>query len=339
MYYDTYRGKRPCSGGRRRRRRSCLGWLLGALLKLVALALVLVVLAAALLYVVPPSFLNIAPQDTELSITDGLPGSRVNILLLGLDYLQEESQRSDSMIIASIGDGSVRLASILRDTMVEIPGKEGLHKINSAYSAGGAEMAMRVVNETFDLNITNYVAIDLKTMVDLVDAVGGIEVEIEAEELEQLNKYAYNTYKKISTENPEKYAHYLSSTAITETGKLHLNGLFATSFSRIRKVGSDYARTERQREVIGAVLEKIKAQLTQPEMYVKLFNVYRESVMTNMSLPELISVAEKALLADGFETSRFPTAQCLLDDGSSIQITDAAGNVQAMHGFLYGKTE
>lgn len=333
MYYDTYRGKPP--RGHRRRRKSCLGWLLGALVKLIVLALVLALLAAGALYIMPPSFLNIVPQDSELSLRTDLPGSRVNILLLGLDYLQDSSQRSDSMIVASVGEGSVRLASILRDTMVEIPGRDGLHKINSAYAFGGAEMAMRVVNETFGLNITSYVAIDLKTMVDLVDAVGGVTITIEENELEQLNKYAYNTYKKISSENPEKYAHYADSTPIAEAGELHLNGVFATSFSRIRKVGSDYARTERQREVIAAVLKEIKGQLTSPKMYLSLFEVYQNSVMTNLTLPELISIGEKTLLAEGFDTSRFPTSACLYDNGSSIEITDAAANKQAMYDFLY----
>lgn len=333
MYYDTYRGKKP--RGRRRRRRGCLGRLLGALMKLIVIVLALALLAAIALYILPPSFLNIVPQDSELSVKTDLPGNRVNILLLGLDYLQDSSQRSDSMIVASVGNGSVRLASILRDTMVEIPGKEGLHKINSAYAFGGAEMSMRVVNETFGLNITSYVAIDLKTMVDLVDAVGGVTVTIEEKELEQLNKYAYNTYKKISSEAPERYAHYADSTPITEAGELHLNGVFATSFSRIRKVGSDYARTERQREVIAALLKEIKGQITDPKLYISLYEVYKNSVATNLTLPELISIGEKALLAEGFETDRFPTSACLYDNGSSIEITDAAANRQAMYDFLY----
>ncbi len=337
MYYDTYRGKGRDSRRRRpRRKKGCLGWLIGKLVKLVLLALVLVILSLAILLALPPSFMNIENGDMELSLTDGLPNSRLNVLLLGLDFLQDEHQRSDTMIVASIGDRSLRLASILRDTVVDIPGHSA-NKINAAYATGGAEMAMRVVNETFDLNITNYVAVDFKALVDLVDAVGGVDVEVEAHELEQLNKYAYNTYKKISASDPEKYAHYAASQPITETGKMRLNGLFATSFARIRKVeGYDYARTERQREVILAVIERIKAQIAKPSMYADLFRVYSESVQTNMSLPELISIAEKALLSDSFKTGRFPNSAHLHDNGSSIAITDPAANVAAMHEFLYG---
>ena len=200
MYYDTYRGKR---GGKKRRERGggCTGWLLRTLLKLIALLLALAALAAVALYAIPPSFMNIEPGNADLSLTDGLPGDRVNILLLGVDFLEDGQQRSDAMMVASIGYDSVRLASVLRDTLVDIPGY-GEHKLNSAYSYGGPELAMRVVNETYGLNITNYIVVDFSTMVDLVDAVGGVDVEVEDKELEHLNKYAYDTFKKINAVNP-----------------------------------------------------------------------------------------------------------------------------------------
>ena len=334
MYYDTYRGRRQDGRRRRRRRRSCLGWLAGAFVRLLIFVLVLAVLAAGALYILPVSFLNIESPGSYLALNPSLPGDRVNILLMGLDYMEDGHQRSDSMIIASVGKDSVRLASILRDTRVEIP-ERGANKINAAYAMGGAEMSMRVVNETFGMNITNYVAIDLKTLVDLVDAVGGIDIEVEEKELEQLNKYAYNTYKKISADNPGKYAHYASSQPITQAGNLHLNGLFATSFSRIRKVGYDYARTARQQEVIQAVLKEIRAQIADPRLYVKLFEVYNESVQTNLALPELISLGEKILMAGEFETDRFPREANRYDNGSSIEITNAEANREDMRSFLY----
>ena len=248
MYYDTYRGKR---GGKNRRGRGggCTGWLLGTLLKLIALVLVAVVLAAGVLFAIPPSFMNIEPGNAELSLTDGLPSDRVNVLLLGVDFLEDGQQRSDAMMIASVGYNSIHLTSIMRDTMVDIPGY-GRHKLNSAYSYGGAEMAMRVVNETFKLNITNYIVVDFSTMVDLVDAIGGVDVEIEDKELEHLNKYAYDTFKKINAVNPEKYGHYINSQPYTQGGTLHLNGLFATGYSRIRLIDTDYKRAQRQRRVI-----------------------------------------------------------------------------------------
>lgn len=335
MYYDTYRGKR---GGKRRRERGggCTGWLLGTLLKLIALVLVAVVLAAGVLYAIPPSFMNIESGNAELSLTDGLPSDRVNVLLLGVDFLEDGQQRSDAMMIASVGYNSVRLVSVLRDTLVEIPGY-GEHKLNSAYSYGGAEMAMRVVNETFKLNITNYIVVDFSTMVDLVDAIGGVDVEVEDRELEHLNKYAYDTFKKINAVNPEKYGHYINSQPYTQGGTLHLNGLFATGYSRIRMIDSDYTRTQRQRRVLAAVLEQVKGSVMNPLMYARLYQVYRDSVQTNLSLAELISIGEKALVAGKIETERMPKNEYIYDDQSALHITDPQGNIIAMHNFLYGE--
>ena len=335
MYYDTYRGKR---GGKRRRERGggCTGWLLRMLLKLIALVLVAVVLAVGVLYAIPPSFMNIESGNAELSLTDGLPSDRVNVLLLGVDFLEDGQQRSDAMMIASVGYNSVRLVSALRDTLVEIPGY-GEHKLNSAYSYGGAEMAMRVVNETFKLNITNYIVVDFSTMVDLVDAIGGVDVEIEDKELEHLNKYAYDTFKKINAVNPEKYGHYINSQPYTQGGTLHLNGLFATGYSRIRLIDTDYKRTQRQRRVLSAILEQVKGSVMNPLMYARLYQVYRDSVQTNLSLAELISIGEKALMAGKIETERMPKDEYIYDDQSALHITDPQGNIIAMHNFLYGE--
>ena len=338
MYYDTYRGKGR--GGRRGdarrgRRGGCSGWLLRALLKLVALLLVLLLLAAGALYALPVALMNVEPANMDLSLTDGLPGSRVNVLLLGLDALNEGQQRSDAIMIASFGYDGVRLTSLMRDTMVDIPG-QGRHKLNAAYSLGGPEMAMRTVNEAFQLNITNYVAVDFRTLVDLVDAVGGVDVEIEDKELTYLNRYAYHTYRSITKIDPEKYAHYASSQPETRTGLLRLNGLFATGYTRIRYCDSDYVRTSRQREVFAAVLKRFRECCWNPLVYARLWKVATQSVQTNLSVPELISLGEKALVSGKVETFRAPADAYMRDDGSSIEITDAQGNVRSVHEFIYG---
>ena len=101
MYYDTYRGKKHRARGECERRSGCSGLLLRGLFKLLALVLVLALAACGVLYLMPVSFLNVEPEGSELSIADGLPEDRVNILLLGLDDLNQGSQRSDSIIIAS----------------------------------------------------------------------------------------------------------------------------------------------------------------------------------------------------------------------------------------------
>lgn len=330
MYYDTYRGKKH----RGKKRRGCLGWLMGKLLGLVALALVLALLAAGALYALPVGLMNVENADIELSLKDGLPGDKVNILLLGLDFLDEGQQRSDAIMIASVGYDGLKLTSVMRDTLVEIPG-HGSHKLNSAYSYGGAEMVMRVINETFGLNITNYAAVDLRTLVDLIDAVGGVYVDVSQEEVDYVNMHAWDTYKKISALDGEKYSRYAASTALTQAGTQKLDGLFATAYSRIRYLDSDYMRTARQREVISAALDQMRNNCYDPRMYLNLMDVALNSIETNLTLPEIISLGEKVLVSGKIENYRVPANEHLQDNGSNIEITKPQESIQALYEFIY----
>lgn len=340
MYYDDYRKKSKRERGERRERRrgGCLSWLIKKLFQLALLVLVLAIIAGAILYFIPYSFLNTQPAGMELSLTDGLSSDRINILFLGLDALNDGQQRSDSMIIASLGKEDIRLVSLLRDTMVDIPGY-GRGKLNSAYSHGGAELTMRTINETYGMNITNYVAIDMQTMVDLVDALGGIEMEVDEKEVDELIRIAKNTMLKVYRENPEKYADYgekhpdiyNSKTA----GKQNLNGVFATAYARIRKIDSDYNRTYRQREVFSAIVREIKANIADPRLYIKLYDIYKHSMQTNISLPKLLSLGLKAVSAGDIQTYRLPDNANLQDNYSSIEIIDREKNIQSLYEFLY----
>lgn len=333
MYYDTYRGKKSARG-RRKAKRGCAGYLLSALMKLIAFALVLALIAAAALWAMPVALMNIEPSGGEFSLTDGLPGSRVNVLLLGLDFMDEGQQRSDAMMVASVGYDGLRLSSLMRDTMVEIPG-HGRGKLNSAYALGGAELTMRTVNQAFGLNITNYVAVDLKTLVDAVDAVGGVEVSVEENEIENLNKNAWDTYKKITRTDAARYAHYADSQPVTQTGVQTLNGLFATAYARIRYTDSDYMRTARQREVLTGAIKKLRTTFYNPALYVRLWDVYRNSIQTNLRLPEIISLAEKVLISGEIQTGRFPMNEHIEDNYSAIEIIHPAENIRALHEFIY----
>jgi len=330
MYYESYKKKDKRRHGRRSG--GCLGFLLRKLFKLIAVVLVLALLASALLYAIPVSFMNIEPAEGKLGLTGGLPNDKLNVLLLGLDVLDDASQRSDTMIIATIDYDSVKLTSVMRDTLVDIPG-HGRQKINAAYACGGPEMAMRCVNEAFGLNITNYVAVDFVTLVRLVDAVGGIELEISDAELQQMNK---NVGMSAWMFRPLGY----TAEPMTKSGKVKLNGLFALGYARIRKIDSDYMRTHRQRRVISAVLDKIKSQIWNPLMYVRLYQVLDSSVQTNLSLIELISLAEKAVISAGsIETLRIPEDVHCTDNGSSISITKPAEARASLHRFLYGAAD
>lgn len=333
MYYETYERHGRRNRGHRRSG-GCSTWLAGCLFRLIGLALVIALLAAAALYALPVALLNVEPMGADLALTDGLPGSRVNILLLGLDALSETGQRSDAIIIASVGYDGVRLTSLMRDTVVDIPG-HGRQKLNAAFSIGGAELAMRTINDTFHLNITNYVAADFRALVDVIDALGGVEVGVEQNELQYLNHYAYSTFRTLSRLDAEKYAHYANSDRIYATGTLLLDGLFATGYCRIRYSDSDYVRTSRQREVLSAMVARFRSRWWNPLIYARLYRAVRDCLDTNLSMPELISLGEKALISGKIENFRLPLDEYLYDNGSTIEITNLEATISALHAFIY----
>ena len=333
MYYDSYQRR----GRRRRRDRgngSCTGWLIGGLLRLLLIALVLALFAAGALYALPVGLMNVEPAGMVLSPEDGLPGNRVNVLLLGLDALDDTGPRSDAILVASFGYDGVRLTSLMRDTLVDIPG-HGRQKLNAAYSIGGAELAMRTVNETFHLNITNYVAADFRALVDAIDALGGVEVDVDQGELKYLNIYAGRTLKVLYTLEPDKYAHYVDSDRVYATGRMLLNGLFATAYCRIRYSDSDYVRTSRQREVLGAMVSRFRERCWDPRVYARLYRAARDVIDTNLSMAELISLGEKVLISGKIESLRLPLDDYLYDNNSTIEITDMDATISALHAFIY----
>ena len=331
MYYDQYKKKKKRSRlvKRQKPRLSPGAWVTQALLKLIALALALGLLAGGLLYALPPALFAVEPEGKALSLNDGLPMSCINVLLLGTDVLKEGSQRSDAMLIASIGYGKFKLTSVMRDTEVDIPG-HGRSKLNAAYAYGGPELTLRTINQTFGLNIMHFAQVDFVALAAVVDAIGGVTIpEITEAEMEQLNR---NTMKSKKVFAPLGYV----PKELTQYGTdIHLDGLQALSYARIRKIGADYARTKRQRTVINAIIDKVRANLWNPAMLARLYRVVTTQVNTNMSLIQMLSLAEKALLTGQAETFQLPATGTFTDDGSKLILDDRTGNRNAFLRFVY----
>ena len=333
MYYEPYK-RRGARREERERHGGCLPRALWFLLKLAFRLAVLVVILAVIAYALPPGLFNVEPQ-ADLGITSGLPDSQVNILVLGVDADQGGGRRSDTMMILSVGYQSVKLTSILRDTVVDIDG-HGSTKINAAYAYGGAELAMRTVNQTFQLNITKYVVVDYLTIARLVDAVGGVDIAISQAEMEQIN--ANNSRYAGSTRVAEDLGYMPAPVReYSEDGEtpVHLDGLQAVGYARIRKLDSDFMRTSRQRRVVQAALTALRGRLYDPGMYVRVAKVLFGTMETNMNAVEICSLGMKALVCGQIEQMRLPVDGTFDDNGSSIHI-DAAANAQALREFIYG---
>ncbi len=179
-----------------------------------------------------------------------------NIALLGIDSRADDyglGNRSDCMIIASINEktNEVKLISVYRDTYVYVTenGTKKLDKITHAYSYGGAQNALKSLNEALDLNITEYVTVNFDAVIAAVNSFGGVYIDIDSSELKYINSYIDATSK--SSE--------IKSSHLSTTGRQKLDGVQAVAYSRIRYTsGGDYKRTERMRTVIEAMLSKAK---------------------------------------------------------------------------------
>ena len=196
-------------------------------------------------------------------VTENLSGYR-NIVLFGIDDADGYTGRSDCIIIFSINEQTkkVKMTSIYRDTYVEVP-NHGYTKINHAYAYGGAALSMSTINRNLDLNIKEYVTINFQVVKDLVNEVGGIKINVTSAEASQIP-------------------------GITKAGTYNLTGEQALAYGRIRKIDTDYQRTERMRTVIDAVFSKIK-KMSVAEMN-KIADKILPELHTNITKSEITEV-------------------------------------------------
>ena len=177
----------------------------------------------------------------------------INVLLIGNDSrLAGDDGRSDAMILVSISDKTktITMTSFLRDMYVEIPGHDG-YRLNAAYAYGGAELLMETIELNFGVPIHRYALVNFQAFANLVDAVGGIDLELTNDEVNWINAYLME-YNQL--EGKDLATDFLDPSL---SGNLHLNGPQALAFTRNRYIGTDFGRTERQRKVLSAVIKKL----------------------------------------------------------------------------------
>lgn len=240
----------------------------------------------------------------------------------------EEGAQSDTIIIVAINSNTkeVRLASVYRDTTVRHADNK-IHKANYAYYTGGPKDAINMLNRNFDLDIQDYVTVDFRALADVVDLVGGIEVEVTDDEAKEMNKYVRETGKVAGKE-----VHKLKS-----GGTYTMDGVQAVTYARIRKnVGGDYKRTERQQIVIKKVVEKAKGM--DLATINKIINKVFPQISTSFSLADMVGLAAGALDYEIKDSSGFPMEAMngRIDGlGSVIVPVGLVENVKELHAFLY----
>ncbi|MDY2959345.1 MAG: LCP family protein [Hornefia sp.] len=262
----------------------------------------------------------------------------VNIALLGVDSRKMEKDNlkgtnTDCIIVASINtkNNEVKLTSVYRDTYLRINGTETYQKVNSAYAYGGAEGAMKTLNQNMDLNINSYVLFNFQMVADLVDAVDGIEVDVKKEEISELNKYTKDSAEHLKS---KKY------NLVKKPGKQTLRGAQAVSYGRIRKgVGDDFKRTGRMRIVIQKVTDKLKTRSIR--QLIKLMDVLLPQMETNLSTNDMIGLAQRLSKFKLKNSKGWPYQVTTgnIDGVSYVFPVDLEANVVKLHKEVFGQKD
>lgn len=242
-----------------------------------------------------------------------------NILLIGADKNENGTNgRSDSMMLVSLDhkNKTIKMVSFLRDLYVEIP-THGKDKLNVAYTLGGAGMVMQTLENNFRINIDKYIQTDFEKFADMIDLLGGIDLDMTQEEADYMNQIKGSDLK---------------------AGYNHLRGTLALYYSRMRYLDSDFGRTGRQRQVILAMLEKVKKKnLFEQASFVWDVAQYFKTNLTNS---ELIGLASKAADIAGYESDTLyvPYKGMYRDERLSageVLVPDLEANARKLRDFLY----
>lgn len=285
--------------------------------------------------------INISKTNNDLGIkqevVDNLKDKDIddksitNFALFGLDARNpNDTARSDSIMIGTIdyAHKKLKITSIMRDSYVNIEG-HGKDKITNAYGIGGPQLALKTLNQNFDLNIRNFLTVNFYGMEDVIDYLGGVTIDVKKQEITTINHYI----KELCTIDKKKY------TPITKSGLQVLNGRQSVNYARIRSVGnSDFERTQRQRKVLNEVFQKVMSagKLKYPEIVSKFLPL----ISTSISNTEIFTIGTK-FFSSGIkkmEQARFPLDGFCVDKtikGISYLVPRMPTTKEQLHKYIF----
>lgn len=279
-------------------------------------------------------------EKEEISVSDAvtevMETTYTTIALFGLDTRENANltssgvAHSDAVILVSINNNTkeVRMASVYRDCFMEIAtSNPSTQKFTHAYLLGGPTCSIETLNRNLDLNIKDYVAVDFKALTKAIDALGGVTIDVKSNEINNLNK---NLEEQVQVTG-------IYSEGVWSAGEQTLNGTQATAYARIRKVGNgDFERTQRQRAVISAMIDKAKG--SDLSTLNNLVNEVFPMVATNITKTQILSLASDLLEYEMGDNIGFPASHkepTLGSKGSVVVAADLIHNVEYLHEFLY----
>ena len=271
-----------------------------------------------------------------------------NIALFGVDSRNKEldkNTRTDVIMVASINldTKEVKLVSVYRDTWLNMT-NDKYSKANAAYARGGAEQAIGMLNMNLDLDITDFDTVGFDAVIDVVDAIGGVEIDVTDEEIAHLNSYQISMVGKVVGKNAAGEDEYYAVEGVDyipvkHAGLQTLNGLQATAYSRIRYTsGGDGARTERQRRVLTQIAKK--SMTLNPATINKIVDSVFGEIATSLTMPEIVELLSDIASYEIGETAGFPFNDYVkmngrVGDASVVVPIDLTKNVTLLHEFLF----
>ncbi len=276
-----------------------------------------------------PDLIGIDPQvDSDLR-------NYRNIAILGIDARDMSSDkgcRSDAMVIVSINKetNEIKMFSVYRDTYLDLGDDVGLDKVTHAYYYGGPTKALYTLNKNLDLNIKEVVVVNWKSVADAVDALGGLDIEVQESEINEMNKYISDTYHNIGGSNKK----------IKSAGMQTLNGNQAVTYARIRKdaVTGDYRRNERMKIVVKAAFDKAKTMNV--STINKISNEILPEIKTNMASSDMMKLALKLDSYKMTESKGWPYDTRDWNAGTFYGVPSTlSSNVTKLHADFFGQKD
>lgn len=316
--------------------------------------LVLAVLVAVLYTVLKTENIQKIKVDEKNIVTkvnenvennESMKGYR-NIALFGVDSRDGalgKGTRSDTIMIASVNEdtGDIKLCSVYRDTYLNLS-NDSYNKCNAAYAKGGPEQAIIMLNMNLDLNITDYVTIGFDGLIDVIDALGGVYIDVTEAEITHLNNYQISMVGKTTDGKTFTATEGKDYTAVTTPGYQKLNGLQATAYCRIRYIGDDFARALRQRTVLAAVMDQAKKASVSDLN--KTLDKVLPNVATSLDVDEMVGLLSNVAKynitgSDGFPFETNRATDKVGSKGSCVIPVNLAQNVELLHEFLFDQPD
>jgi len=274
-------------------------------------------------------------EDSKASMVDGI----TNILLVGTDgeYV-EKGNRSDSVMLVTIDSNKkdIKISSIARDTYVDIPGYS-TEKLTHAYAYEGIDLLKEVFKVNFDLDIDKYIAVNFISFMDIMDELGGVEVNIAEKDIDEVNKYIDACYGYYNNKKDEVDKEY-----ITRAGVQKLNGYQALAFSRIRYTDDAFARDNRHRDVAESVYKEFLKK--GPEDYKRCADILLDNTKTNISPMEMLNLGytvfninDKKIDQLQFPLEEYRNGHIISKEKGWVLEWDKEENLKAWHEFIYGE--